>query len=344
MSGFGAPDSELPAICAEAAQWTVRRDRGLSSAEAVEFELWLAGDPRHAVAMKEIAGAWTLLHRVPESVAQRELAAATRLRCRRRRWFAAGTMAAAAALAVAALGLRRGAEPASHRAPIPPALQAAGPRVVTLGDGTIVRLKAGAEVIEDFTATERRVLLRRGEAHFAVVKHLSQPFVVLAGAVRAQALGTAFNVSLQSRHVEVLVTEGRVRLARKDAPAAPMPVVAAGEKAVVDTSSPKRAGPAPAIVVSRAEPADMERALAWQNSLVRLGGATLAELGAEFERRFGQRIIIADPELASLRAGGRIPANDAEDFLNLLAATFDLEAAQAADGSRVLRKKTSNSR
>lgn len=344
MSGSEAPDSDLSLIRAEAAQWTVRRDRGLSSAEAVEFELWLAGDPRHSAAMKQISSAWALLHRVPEAVAQRTLGAVTRQRSYLRRWFAAGAIAAAAALAFAALGLWRGTGPANPRASTPLALQAAGPRVVTLGDGTIVRLKSGAEVIEDFTATERRVLLLRGEAHFDVVKHVSHPFVVLAGAVRAQALGTAFNVSLQSRHVEVLVTQGRVRVARKDAPAAPMPVVAAGEKAVIDTGSPKWAGPSSAIVVSRAEPADMERAMAWQNSLVRLGGATLAELGAEFEKRFGQRIVIVDPELASLRAGGRIPADDAEDFLNLLAATFDLEAGYAADGSRVLRKKTSNSR
>ena len=28
-----------------AADWLVRRDRGLSSAESIEYELWLAADP-----------------------------------------------------------------------------------------------------------------------------------------------------------------------------------------------------------------------------------------------------------------------------------------------------------
>ena len=35
-----------------AAQWMIRRDRGLSSAESIEYELWLAADSRHAAAMK----------------------------------------------------------------------------------------------------------------------------------------------------------------------------------------------------------------------------------------------------------------------------------------------------
>ena len=44
-----------------AAQWTVRRDRGLSAAESIEFELWLAADPRHRAAMKRAGGAWARL-------------------------------------------------------------------------------------------------------------------------------------------------------------------------------------------------------------------------------------------------------------------------------------------
>jgi ferric-dicitrate binding protein FerR (iron transport regulator) len=65
---------------------------------------------------------------------------------------------------------------------------------------------------------------------------------------------------------------------------------------------------------------------------------------AEFEQRFGQRVVIADPEIANLRAGGRVRADDAEDFANLLATTFDLEVGRAEDGARVLRKKNLSSR
>lgn len=88
----------------------------------------------------------------------------------------------------------------------------------------------------------------------------------------------------------------------------------------------------------------MKRTLAWQEPLLRLGGATLAEIAAEFERRSGNRVIIPDATLAQLRIGGRFRADDVEGFANVLATTLDVEVERAADGALVLRKKTSTSR
>jgi ferric-dicitrate binding protein FerR (iron transport regulator) len=75
MSAASSPpdDSALRAI---AAQWTIRRDRGLSASESIDYELWLAADPRHAAAMQRSAAAWSLLDRIPESAATPVLAAA----------------------------------------------------------------------------------------------------------------------------------------------------------------------------------------------------------------------------------------------------------------------------
>ena len=42
-----------------AARWIVRRDRGLSAGESIEYELWLAADPRHAEAIQRAGGAWS---------------------------------------------------------------------------------------------------------------------------------------------------------------------------------------------------------------------------------------------------------------------------------------------
>src|SRR4051812_7178910 len=84
---------------AAAAAWIVRRDRGLSAAEAIEYELWLAADERHAAAVSRATAAWSLLDRLPESVAIPVLSAAARRRTSRRRvYIATGVFAAAAAL------------------------------------------------------------------------------------------------------------------------------------------------------------------------------------------------------------------------------------------------------
>lgn len=340
------PDSTDHALRAEAARWTVRRDRGLSATESIEFELWLAADERHAAAIRRSASAWSLLDHVPESAAAPMLAAATRRRLFWRRTIVVGSLAAAAVLAIASLtwtsSIPRAAPPiAATRQPD------AGPRTRTLTDGTIVQLNTGAEVFEQFTASERRVLLARGEAHFSVTKNAVRPFIVSAGNIDVRAVGTAFNVNLQSAAVEVLVTEGVVKLnpsagtARAEAAAAMVPLLNSGQRAVVALEP---VSPDTAIVVTAVSDAEMSRALAWHEPLLRLGGATLAEVAASFERRTGRRVLLADPALAQLRVGGRFRADDVEGFTNLMATTLDLVVERADDDSLVLRKKDRESR
>src|SRR5260370_1274200 len=66
----------------------------------------------------------------------------------------------------------------------------------------------------DFRLGDRRggVRLTRGEAHLAVAKDSSRPFIVTAGGVSVRAVGTAFNVRRVEQRVEVFVTEGKVRI------------------------------------------------------------------------------------------------------------------------------------
>ena len=143
-----APDDS--ALRATAAQWTIRRDRGLSASESIDYELWLAADPRHAAAMQRSSATWSLLDRIPETVGAPVLAAATRRRSFGRRSVVMSSLAAAAALALVALNLTRpSATTPSASVVIAPA-SAAAPRQLTLSDGTVVQLNAG------FTPDPRR--------------------------------------------------------------------------------------------------------------------------------------------------------------------------------------------
>lgn len=336
-----SPPSSHPSpeeIRRAAAQWTIRRDRGLSASESIEYELWLAADPRHAAAMQRSAATWSLLDRLPENAAAPVLAAATRRRSFWRRSVIVTSLAAAAAVALVASRFTRSPTPSASVATSP------APRQLTLSDGTVVQLNTGGELIEQFTAAERRVLLARGEAHFAVTKNLARPFVVRAGNVDVRAVGTAFNVHLQSAAVDVLVTEGIVQLKASGevtpayAPVTrePIPLLSPGQRAVVSLAP---VSPATSVVVTTATAEEISRTLAWQAPLLRLGGQTLAELALEFERRSGRRVILADPALAQLRIGGRFRADDLEGFTHLLATTLDLDVEHIADGALVLRKK-----
>ncbi len=81
-----------------------------------------------------------------------------------------------------------------------------------LEDGSVVELNALTKLDVQYTPTERRVRLVRGEAYFIVAKNPQRPFRVSANQVTVQAVGTAFSVGLDPKELSVLVTEGKVRV------------------------------------------------------------------------------------------------------------------------------------
>lgn len=309
-----------------AARWVIRRDRGLSPAEQAGFQQWLDADPRHAAALARSTGAWSLLAKLPAAEAPEvNLPARRPLRWR---WAALGGLAAA--IVVGGLLLRD--------RPVAVAVAATeAPLTRVLSDRSVVRLNRGAELVEEFTRDERRVRLIRGEAHFAVNHDTSRAFIVRAGPIVVRALGTAFNVRIQQEAVDVLVTEGVVHVAHPIAAAVNSgPIVTAGHRAVVALAAPLSDQ---SIAVRSTTAEEVGRELAWREPLLRLGGATLAEIAAQFERNTGRRLVLDDAALAELRIGGRFPSDDVEGFVRVLEQSYGVVCTREANGTLRLGKK-----
>lgn len=332
-----------------AALWIARRDRGLLPHEEAELNRWLAADPRHAAALTAAEKTWRVLNLIPAEFTEPSKEVAPIMPGPGRWcWLAGGCAAAVAALAIFLL---RDGPSAKEPFTAPPNLALAAEsstRLATLPDGSTVHLNRGGALKIRFSAAERRVELLGGEAHFTVAKHPGRVFIVRAGDLEVRAVGTAFNVHLSESRVEVIVTEGRVQLATAagdeqiaGAPVVGAPMLDRGHRAVLPVSF--NGGLPARLVVSRMEAAEIAEALAWQGGLIRLGGSTLAELAAQFEQRTGRRIVLADPELASLQVGGQFRADDIEGFTALLASTYDIELQRQGD-TFVLRKKSSSAR
>lgn len=212
------------------------------------------------------------------------------------------------------------------------------PRRQVLGDGTIVALREGAEITADFSGTARRVTLRRGEAHFAVVKNPARPFIVTALGVDVRAVGTAFSVGLGGAAVEILVSEGRVAVEPATTPAAE---VDAGQRARVPAAGAKTE-------VSAVSPAELAQASAWRIPHIEFSRTPLAEALTLINARLapaGRRLIEADPAdegLRALRLSGFLEADNAEGFLQLLESQFAVHAERSGTGPIFLRSSRSN--
>lgn len=324
-----------------AAEWLARRDAGFSPADEAAFEAWCAADPRHAAAVAELAAAWSTVLRPRRASRGEEVwqALAARAARRRRRfaaWGATGLSLAAAAVFLAFRPAGPG-DTVSALAVALPATVTARPETRTLADGSSVELNAGAEIAVDFSAGLRRVRLVRGEALFAVAKDPARPFVVQAAAVEVRAIGTRFSVGVDPQAVAVLVTEGRVAVARPspaDTPDATPVFVSGGGRVTLPPDDRIAAPPA----VEAVAPAEIDRALAWRHHRVEFSGTPLAEAVALFNRRNRVQLALGDPALAGTRVSGIFWTDNPAGFARLLEASFALTSRTQPDGTIELRR------
>ena len=96
---------------------------------------------------------------------------------------------------------------------------AATTTLVTLSDGTKVMLNANStlEYPASFDNAEVREVRLKGEAHFEVTKNPHRPFVVKAGEMQTQVLGTIFDVKAYRKDApKVTLMQGKVKVSNAD--------------------------------------------------------------------------------------------------------------------------------
>lgn len=335
------------AVEARAAAWLAQRDEGFTESQASEFEEWRRADPLHAEAVARLERAWSSLERLGElSLEKRDALAREFLQEQetgllaglRSRWIALSS-AAAAVLVFAFVALwpgERGGEPSRQRI-VRQESTSDSYRRLTLEDGSIVDMNAHTELRIAYAPSERRVQLVSGEASFSVAKNKERPFLVSAGGVTVRAVGTAFNVRMAPAAVEILVTEGRVKIEKEDDALSrrkETPLVGAGEKIVIAAPSEKRLQ---APVVTRVTQETIRQELGWQASWLHFDGTPLAKAIDDFNERNRIKLELEDSRLGELKVDGNFRVENVEAFVRLLEMNGGIVADRSMEGRIVLR-------
>lgn len=338
--------SDNEAIDATAAAWLAERDDGFTLSQQAQFERWRQADRRHAAAVERLEQTWAALRLLreyrPEALVHPDRDLLARPPARKVVLFPAlvTALAAAAVVALAALWLWPRATSGATMQPDHFVTTAGGYQRMTLSDGSVVELNASSEVRVHYTAAVRRVQLVRGEASFTVAKNHKRPFWVEASTVAVRAVGTAFNVRMDARAVEVLVTEGKVQVDRTVAPnaaspAVAFPVLSAGERTTI-SMTPEAAARTPAVEL--VAPEAMREALAWQGPWLVFSASPLSVVVAQFNRSNQAQLVLGDAELGALLVGGSFRAENVEAFVRLLASDADIAVVREGSDRIVLRK------
>jgi len=323
----------------------VRRDRGLTAAEQREYLVWQEGRIEAIECLRRTEGLWRAMDAACRDATLVSEADALEARLNqqaggsRRRFFSVSLVAAAAAIALSAyIGWRN-----FDRVPDPTyRVLASTAQVMALADGSVARLNGDARIAIDYTDSERRVTLLRGEVHFEVAKNPHRPFFVRAGDTIVRAVGTAFNVRMNEQNVEVIVTEGRVRiedvrahavllsgLGGADGPTVEKSVVSAGERVLVPIQQVLE--PKPVVVIPLVSH-EVEQALAWQSTRLVFSVTTLDQVVDAFNQHNVQKLVLVDEQLRARTLTGVFRADNLDGFVRLVQASIDVRAEVTASG------------
>lgn len=360
----GTPRSSRQHASAAAAEWFLKYGEGLSRSERIEFVRWLRESPQNVAEYLRVAstaGALSGIRKWPElpPVSREELAsgsadenvewlagreigrripgraAASPKSARRGTWASAGTLAAMLAIAAWSVLWWRGA--------IGGAVYVAGPgelRSLKLEDGSEISLTSETRLRVDFDADVREIFLSRGEALFHVAKDARRPFVVRADRTSARAVGTAFSVQRDAKHVVVTVGEGRVAVSQAEgvlpfrgAPAADEGVALAADQQIAT---------APDGQLQQVRFVDSQRALAWAKGDLIFENETVDAVVAKFNRFARIKMRVEDRYIGSRTVSGIFEVDDPESFVAFLSSVEQVTVARPRADEIVIGKAGSN--
>jgi ferric-dicitrate binding protein FerR (iron transport regulator) len=163
---------------------------------------------------------------------------------------------------------------------------------VVLPDGTRAWLNTASSIHYPtaFAANERVVSIT-GEVYFEVAPKARVPFRVnISKHTTVDVLGTSFNINAYGNEDRLTVTllKGSVRVAQRAFPGQPPAILAPGQQALLQQTSPDNGHMAGISVIHNA---DTSKAMAWKNGFFNFEATTLREMMRQLERWYDIEVI-----------------------------------------------------
>ncbi|MDD4190033.1 MAG: FecR domain-containing protein [Mangrovibacterium sp.] len=186
---------------------------------------------------------------------------------------------------------------------------------VVLPDGSTVQLNGGSQLrFSPGYRSGKRVVFLEGEAFFEVAHDRFHPFVVEAGNLQIEVLGTKFNVSSypDDETITTYLEEGKVKVCMEgqgDTYLKPSEVLKFNKP---DGTAEKQT-------------VNDHRFSDWTKGILNIKGETIEELARKLERRFDVRISFGDAEVRKHTYSGLIRDEELGTVLEALQFTSSLK-------------------
>ncbi|MCO7504800.1 MULTISPECIES: FecR family protein [Pseudomonas] len=289
----------------KAAEWLVRLDDSASAGDQQAFEAWLASDPQHLEAVRQLQGSLAPLRELPRAPAR---AALKRIAPQPRGKRALKALAISLGLLLpAGLVLQH----------YPPAYLMADIRTGSgqwttqqLPDGSRISLDGRSAVDLQFDAQSRTLRLLSGEILLDVAKDASRPFRVVTEHGSIRALGTRFMVERSEHSTRLAMLESSTE------------VKSAGSSRTVSAGQQVRFDATGIQPLQAVDAAGLEQA--WASHQMMVKEQPLGEVLERLARNHGGYLLFDAKALAHLNVTAVLPADDSERALRLLARSFPI--------------------
>jgi transmembrane sensor len=186
-------------------------------------------------------------------------------------------------------------------------------QMVNLQDGSEILLNADTQLSVSFSAKQRSISLKKGEAYFDVQKDPQRPFVIGTQWGDIQVVGTEFNVDQTAQGVEVSVYEGQVQVTSLHGDTTMLQV---GEMARLTADNIE-------VSVFQAESQGAD----WMSGQLIVQGHSIQYVVDQLNRYSEQPIYLA-PDVRDVRISGAFEVEKIEQSLNLLTEISGLQLSQ----------------
>lgn len=183
-----------------------------------------------------------------------------------------------------------------------------------LDDGSLLTFNSDTKVRfpNEFTSSERRIIVDYGEVFVQVMRDEQRPFIVEVKGSEIEVLGTSFNIhAYPESNVTTTLVTGKVRFRR-----GPQSVdITPGKQVIVDAQSH--------LMV---QDVNVEDVMAWVRGYFVFDNMPLGKIMTHIERWYGFKAEFDSPELANFAFTGVMDKRDNMDYiLELLRQTTDIE-------------------
>jgi transmembrane sensor len=292
-------EHETDPILMQALEWFVlMKDETTRDQDQAAFQAWLAADPAHAAAYERAQALWDRFDIVKPEYERIQRSGGID----RRGLLIGGLAALVAGSGLYALN-RRGLF-ADYTTDV------AERRTFSLPDGSTVELGSDSALSADFDAGKRSLRLQRGQAFFTVTSDPTRPFIVHAAYGQTRALGTRFDVKLETERVVVSVLEHSVEVTTADANAA---IVAAGWQISYGAEG-----------IGTAQEADAGAVEAWRRDRIIFDDVPLRRVLAELERYRRGKIMLMDRSIGDIPVTAVFDTRHTENALQIIAGTLPI--------------------